>query len=200
MKHEEALRPDWKEPALFLTSSLCFGTIWFSLLQLKMDMKHPNEDQSQTTLMFARTVCYVLGFGYCLPVTIVFGVAWFSYFFGCPCIAKDQSNSREVDAADECKETKLPVWFTVSACILCWIMVPLLWRLLNDDWGKVLKQPELHLFLVEVHIALHSSGFTTSLVLAISFALCALRKIRKKHLVTAGISPFSDVESVQPKL
>ncbi|XWS24097.1 hypothetical protein CRYUN_Cryun28dG0071700 [Craigia yunnanensis] len=148
-----------------------------------MEMKHPKEEQSQTRSMLGSIVCYVLGFGYCLPVNIVFRVAWFSYFFGCPCIAKDQLNSSE-DAADECKETRFRVWFTASACNLCWILVPLLWRLLNYDWGKVLKQPELHLFLVEVHITLYSLGFTTALVLAISFALCTLQEICKKSLET----------------
>ena len=197
MKHEEVQRYDWKEPALYLTSSLCFGTMWFSVLQLKMEMKYPKENQSQTTLILASIVFYVLGFGYCLPVTIVFSVAWFSYFVGCPCIAKNQLNSSE-DAADECKETEFPVWFTVSACILCWILVPLLWRLLNNDWGKVLKQTQLHLCLVEVDITLYSLGFTTSLVLAISFALCTLQEMCKKSIETAKISPISDVESVHP--
>ncbi|XVF39792.1 hypothetical protein PTKIN_Ptkin01aG0060700 [Pterospermum kingtungense] len=191
MKHEEVLRPDWKEPALFLTSSLCLGTMWFSILQLKMEMKlHPQEDQSQTTLKLASVVWYVLGLGYCFPVTILFGVVWFSYFFGCP---KHQLINI---STSECKETKFPVWFTGLACILCWISVPLLWRLLNDDWERVLRQPQLHLLLVEVHIARFSLGFTTSLVLAISFTLCTLQEICKKYLETAKIFPISDVESV----
>lgn len=199
MKHEEAIRPDWKEAALFLTSSLCLGSTWFSILQLKMDMKlHPQEDLSQTTLNLACLVWYVLGLGYCFPVTILFGVLWFSYFFGCP---KHQliNSSSEDDVDHEYKlEAKFPVWFTSLACVLCWISVPLLWRLLNDDWEKVLKQPQFHLLLVEVHIARCSLGFTTSLVLAISFTLYTLQEICK--IDTAKISPISDVESLhQPK-
>ncbi|KAK6277626.1 hypothetical protein POUND7_017949 [Theobroma cacao] len=167
-----------------------------------MDAKHPKENQSKILMLLASNLMVGIVIGLFLPLIIATGLVSLSFFFNYPMPPESELNSSD---NAECKETRFPTWFTASACILCWILVPIPWKLLNDYCGKLLKHPEENAFLAFVQLALYTLGFTYSLVLVFYFGSCTVfdahkNEIRKKSLDTTKISPISISENGKKSL
>ncbi|WRX30550.1 hypothetical protein QQP08_023037, partial [Theobroma cacao] len=140
---------------LFHVFSVVSGRIWLTILQLEMDAKHPKENQSKILMLLASNLMVGIVIGLFLPLIIATGLVSLSFFFNYPMPPESELNSSD---NAECKETRFPTWFTASACILCWILVPIPWKLLNDYCGKLLKHPEENAFLAFVQLALFCFG------------------------------------------
>ncbi|EOY07155.1 Uncharacterized protein TCM_021665 [Theobroma cacao] len=98
------------------------------------------------------------------------------FFFLCPrslCMARVHCHfffnylwhGSEFNGSDkaECKETgRFPVCFTAAASILCYILVPISWRLLKNFIGNLVKHPD------------PNGALATVLVLPFLFGFCVI--------------------------
>ncbi|KAK6231205.1 hypothetical protein SCA6_001278 [Theobroma cacao] len=97
-----------------------------------------------------------------------FGLMWFSLSLFKMELKRPEENLSQTplfNGSDkaECKETgRFPVCFTAAASILCYILVPISWRLLKNFIGNLVKNPDAN------------GALATVLVLPFLFGFCVI--------------------------